>query len=138
MGERCVPRPIERDLIFLFDFITRMGQPLGEIAVVREEEEAFGLGVEAADVEKTRQMRRQQIEDGVARVRIAPGRNKSGRLMQHDVEPALAVDEFAGDFDVIALAWLGAEVGADLAIDRDAAGRDQFIAMPARPETGCG
>ena len=58
--------------------------------------------------------------------------------MQHDIEPALAVDEFAVDFDVIALARLRAEVRADSAVDRDAPGCDQFVAMPPRTETGCG
>ncbi len=70
-----------------------MSQPLREVAIVRQEEKPFGLGVEPADVEEPRQMRRKQIEDGVASVRIAPGRNKPGRLMQHEVEPALRVDQ---------------------------------------------
>jgi hypothetical protein len=48
------------------------------------------------------------------------------------------VNEFAVDFDVVALARLRAEVGADLAVDRDASGGDQFIAMPAGTQTGRG
>jgi hypothetical protein len=100
-----------------------MSKALREIAVVREQEEAFSLSIEPADVEKARQMWRQQIEDGVPRVRIAPGRNESGRFMQHDVEPALAADEFAVDFDVVAFPGLGAEIGADLAVEGDASGR---------------
>ena len=58
--------------------------------------------------------------------------------MQHNVEPTLAVDEFAVDFDVIALSGLRAEISADLAVDRNASSRDQFIAMPARTEPGRG
>ena len=81
-----------------------MSQALGEVAIVRQKEKAFGLRVEAADIEKSRQMRRQQIEDRVARVWVAPCGNKSGRLMEHDIEPALLpMDELAVDFDVIAL-----------------------------------
>jgi hypothetical protein len=41
------------------------------------------------------------------------------------------MDQFAVDFDVVAFAGLRAEVGADPAIDRDASGCDQFVAMPA-------
>src|SRR4051812_15725577 len=83
-------------------------------------------------------MRREQIENGVARVRIAPGRNKPGGLMEHEVEPALRMDKFTVDFYVVALAWLDAEIGADLAVDCNSAGRDQLIAMPPRTEAGRG
>jgi hypothetical protein len=137
-SERRVPRAIERDLVFLFDLESRMSQPLGEIAVIREEKQAFGLRVEAADVEKSRQMGREKIEDRIARIRIASRRNETGRLMQHDVEPPLAVNEFAVDFNVVAVPGLRAEISADLAVDRDATGRDQFIAMPARTKPGRG
>jgi len=136
--ERGVPRPVERDLVFLLDLVTRVGETLRQLAVVREEKKAFGLGVEPANVEEPRQMRRQQIKDGVPRMRIASGRNKSSRLVEHDVEPALTVDKFAVDFDMVAFARLGTEVGADLAVDRDAASGDQFVAMPPRTQTGRG
>ena len=115
-----------------------MGETLGKIAIIGEEKQPFGLGVEPADVEEARQMRREKIEDGVARVGIGSRRNETGRLMQHDVEPALAVDEFAVDFDVVALRWLRAEVGANAAIDGHAPGGDQLITMPARTEPGRG
>ena len=115
-----------------------MGEALCEIAVVRQNEKAFGLRVEPADIEKTRQMRRQQIEDRVARLRITPRGNETCRLMQHDVKPALTVDKFAVDLDVISFTWLRAEISADLAVERDATGGDQFIAMPARTQTGRG
>jgi hypothetical protein len=58
--------------------------------------------------------------------------------MQHDVEPALAVNQLAVDFDVVPLTGLRAEICADLAVDRDASGRDQFIAMAARTKPGRG
>src|SRR5947208_776376 len=103
-----------------------MSQTLGQITVVGEKKKAFGLSVEPADVEEARQMGREQIENGVARIWIASRRNKTSRLMQHDVEPALAVDEFAVHFDMVALTRLRAEIRADLAVDRNAAGRDQF------------
>ena len=136
--ERRIPRTVNRDFVFLLDFVTRVGEALREIAVVGEEKKAFGLGVEPANVEKPRQMRREQVEDGIARVRIASGGDESGRLMEHEVEPALGVDQFAIDLDVVAVAGVDAEIGADLAVDRNPAGRDQFIAMPPRTDSGCG
>src|SRR4051812_4092201 len=115
-----------------------MGEALCEIAIVGEDEQAFGLRVKTADIEKTRQMRWQQIEDRVADLRVASRGNETRRLMQHNVEPTLTVDEFPVDLDVIALSGLRAEVSADLAVDHDAAGGDQFIAVPARTQTGRG
>jgi len=111
---------------------------LRKIAVIRQKKKAFGLGVEPADVEEPGQMRRKKVEDRITRVRIASGGNKAGRLMEHQVEPALGVNEFAVDFDVITLSWLNAEIGADLAVDCNATGRDQFIAVPPRAKPGRG
>ena len=42
------------------------------------------------------------------------------------------------DLDVVARFDLGAEIGARLAVDRDASGRDQLVAMSARAEPGGG
>jgi hypothetical protein len=36
--QRRVPQVIERRFVFFFDFVTRMGEPLREIAVVGEED----------------------------------------------------------------------------------------------------
>ncbi len=80
-------------------------------------------------------MRRQELEDGVARVGVAPGRNEPGRLMQHDVEALLAVNEFAVDFDVVALAWLRTEIGANAAVNGNATGGDELVAVPARTQS---
>ncbi len=129
---------IENDLVLLFNLVTRMSESLGQVAVVSEQEETFRLGVESSDIKQARQMGRQKIENGVARIRIAPGRNETGRFMQHDVEPALTVDEFAPDLDMIAFRGLRAEVGANPAVDRHAARGNQFIAMAPRTQPGGG
>jgi len=42
------------------------------------------------------------------------------------------------DLDVVSLLNLCAEVGARLAVDRDATGRDQLITMAARTKPGSG
>ncbi len=69
-------------------------------------------------------MRRQQIENRIARVRVGASRNKSRRFVQHDVEPAFPSDHFAANLDVISLVRLRAEVGADATVDRHPTGRD--------------
>ena len=134
--ESWIPRTVESDLVFLLDFVTRMGESLREVAVIREEKKAFSLGVEPANVEKPRQMRREQIEDGVACVRIRSRGNEASRLVEKEMKPALAVHELAADFDMVALRRLGAEVRANPAVDRDAAFRNQLVALPPRTDAG--
>ena len=137
--ERSVPATIERHLVFFFDLVTRMSQALGEVAIVREEKKPFRLRVKPAYIEQARQVRREQVENGVAGVWIAARGNEASGLVQHQIEPALlCAEEFAVDFDVVAFRRLRAEVGANLPVDRDPPGRNQFIAMPARPEPGRG
>ena len=48
------------------------------------------------------------------------------------------MQQFAIHFYVVARGGLRAEVGADLAVNRDAARGDQFIAMTARPDASGG
>ncbi len=133
-SERCIPRPIESYLVLLLDLVARMSEALGEVTIVGEKEETLSLGVEPADVEQSREMRREEVEDGVTRVRVAPGGNEPSRLVQHDVEALLAVDQFAVDFDVVALRGLRAEIGANAAVNRDAASGNELVAMPARTQ----
>ena len=68
--ERWIPRAIERHFVFFFDFVARVSQTLREVAVVREDEKSFGLRVEAAYIEEARELRRQEIENRVARIGI--------------------------------------------------------------------
>src|SRR5207302_10645464 len=103
-----------------------MRESLREITVVCQQKQAFTLRVEPADVEKARKLRRQEIENRVARVWIAFRRNKSGRFVQCDRHWPLKVNHFAANLDVIAVARLCAEVCADAPIDGDAPICDQF------------
>lgn len=110
-----------------------MGQALREIAIVCQEEEAFGLRIEPADIEETGKAWRQEVKDRVAGVRIAAGRDETGGFVQHDIEPArIATQQFAIHLHVIALGRLRAKIGADAAIDGDAAAGDQLITLPSR------
>ena len=59
----------------------RMNEALGKVAVVGEKNESFALGIEPANVKQPREFRRKQIEDRVARMRIAAGGDEAGRLV---------------------------------------------------------
>jgi hypothetical protein len=132
--ERGIPRPIQYYLVFLVDFVTWMRKPLRDIAIIREQEQTFRLCVQAPDVEQTREFRRQQIKNGVVRVRIFPSADESGWFMQHDGERRGNVNKFAIHLDVVARVGLRTEVSAGFTVDRDPARRDQFVAVPARSD----
>ena len=134
--EAWLPRTIECDFVFFFNFVAGMRQVLGEIAVVGEDEKSFSLRVEPADIEEARELRRQEIENRVARIGIGARRNEAGRFMQDEVELALAVHELTSDFDMITFGRLRAEVGADATVDCNAPIGNQLVAMPLRTDVG--
>jgi hypothetical protein len=137
-GELRVPGPIEENFVFLIDFVARMGEAQRQFAIVRNDEQTFALSVEPADIEKVGELGREQIENGVTRMRIAPGRDKPGGLVQKNRAWGIEMDEAVIDFDVIAFAGLRAEIGADVAVYRHATGLDQLVAVTARTNAGGG
>lgn len=125
-----IPRLIERDFVLLFDFVTRMREPLGKVAIVGQDEQPLALRVEPSDVKETREFRRQQMEDRVAGVRIAAGGDESARLVKQEIEPRRRASHHpAGHFYMVALARLRAEIRANLPVNRDPARGNQFIAV---------
>jgi hypothetical protein len=115
-----------------------MGQPLSEITIVCQQQQAFALRVQASDIEKPRKVGRQQIENFVSGVRIAASRDKTYRLIQNNRQCGLNVDQFAVNFDVIAFIGLSAKIGADLTVNCDPAGGDQFVAFTSGSNPGGG
>src|SRR6185437_11145778 len=75
------------DVIFA-DTVTRMRQVQAEIAVIREENQAFALLVEASDGIKIAPFLRQKLADGVAVQFIPAGAEIAGGFVQRDVKLA--------------------------------------------------
>lgn len=133
-----VPGAIQCHFVFFLNLVTWMRQALCEISVVCEKKQTFCLCIQTPNVEQPREFCRQQIKNSIAHVRISPGRNESGGLVQHDGEWRRDVNKFAIHLDVVAPAGLRAEVSAGFTVDSDPARRDQFIAMPTRSDTRSG
>lgn len=115
-----------------------MGELLRQLAVIREKEQALSLRVEPADVEELGEFLRKQIENRVAGMSVFARGNKTSGFVQQDGEGRIEMEETAIHFHVVTRHWLPAKVGADFAVDRDAAGRDQFVAMAPRTDAGGG
>jgi hypothetical protein len=106
-------------------------EPLGQFAVIRQKQQTLSLRVQTSDREKVGKFSWYEIKDGVTRVQILSSRNEPGGFIQHDRKRRSGVNKLIVDFDVVARPWLRTEVCANFAIDSDATGSDQLIAVPA-------
>ena len=109
-----------------------MTELLRQFAVIRQKQQTLSLRVQTSDREEVGKFSWYEIKDGVTRVRILSSRNESGGFIQHDRQRRSGVNKLIIDFDVIARSWLRTEIRANFAVNCDAAGSDQLIAVPAR------
>ena len=80
-SERRIPLPVQRYFIFLVDLVARMSEALRQLAIICENEQTFTLRIEPANAEEPREFSRKQIENCVARMRVAFRGNKTGRFV---------------------------------------------------------
>jgi hypothetical protein len=104
---------------------------LRQFAVIRQKQQTLSLRVQTSDREEVGKFFWYEFNDGVTCVWILSSRNKSGGFIQHDRERRSGVNKLIIDFDVVARSWLRTEVCANFAVNCDAAGSDQLIAVPA-------
>ncbi len=80
----------------------RQFQHAGKAAVVGQQQQAFGVDVEAADRHDARQVVRQVVEYGIAAFRIGIGGHQAGRLVVEPQTGALdTTDRHAIDLDLV-------------------------------------
>ncbi len=117
--------------IKLGDTISRMRHAIGQLAVVGDEQQAFRLFVEPADRENPFAKLWEQVDDSRTPRRIMVRADHSARLVEREVDLALQLDLLAIEFNLLRIR-IGPEcdIGDDLAIDRDSAGRDVLFALP--------
>ena len=89
----------------LFDAIARGRDEIGEIAIIRQQQETFGIEVETADRMKPAKRRRQEFGYQRSALRIGDARQITLRLIQQHVDFfALredGIDQLAANLDVI-------------------------------------
>ena len=107
-----------------------------ERAVVREQERAGRVGVEAPDRNDAR-LSRNELDDGGTSLRIARGRHDAGRLVEQEVREALERDGRAVDRDLVARLDERVELPG-LSVDEDASGLDQVVGAASRRDAGAG
>jgi len=113
----------------LGDAEARMTEALGQLAVVRQQEQAGGVGVEASDGKDAFGHAAKKIDRELAAGRIGGGAEDVLGLMQHEVDFFFGMDGLAVDGDAIGLGIdQDREVSGDGSVDGDAALNDELLA----------
>ena len=115
-----------------------MGEAIGEIAVVGEEEQALGVGVETPHREHPR-LGRHQRDDGGTALGVAGRRHHAAGLVEEVVDEVVAGrHRHAVDFDPVDGRVDAAAEGRLFSVDRDPAPGDELLAGPPAAEAGPG
>jgi len=111
-----------------------MGEPVRELSVVREQQGAGSVGVEAADRDDA-DSEVDQVDHGAPALGIADGRDGSGGLVQEDVRVGLRLERAAVELDAVSGLDEGVQL-ARLAVHGHTAGLDQLVRPAARGDSG--
>lgn len=123
---------IEQRLVLLLDAESRMCHPESNVAVVRQEQQAGRVAIEAAD-RNDPLGDIDQVEDGATTPLVARRRDVAIGLVEQDVAPPLVLQRLPIDPDILALRVdLNAQLGDDLAVDGHPALTDQVFRLAAR------
>ena len=127
---------LHRDVVDLFDAVFRMGESLGEFSVVAENEEAFGIEIEAPDMHQMMEAWREKVVDGGAAIFIATGANQPGWLVENDGLNLEWLDFSAGGADGVTGLHAVSGIETRVSIDNDFTLLDQRIAGAAGANPG--
>jgi hypothetical protein len=126
-------------LVDFFDAVARVRETVGQLAIVGDDDEAFGRDVEPADGKHARPVRRQQVDDARPAGRVAGRRNNADGLVHREVRELGPRQGLAIDSDFLFLRVdARAKLRDHFAIDFDAAFAHQFFAFAPAGNAGLG
>lgn len=108
VDDEAVPHPLQglvrrayarEDLVLLREIVSGVHDAIGDVAVVRKEQEALCVAVEATDrVDTLRHVN--ELHHRAALAFVADGRNEAGRLVEHENARSLGPQDLAIDPDL--------------------------------------
>ncbi len=138
-------RLVEPHGVLALDAVARMEHALGPVAVVGEQQQALGIAIESAHRIEPRgfatKLRRNEVEDGFACVRVADRARHAGRLGHHQVDAFLA-RRCSPDVRPRRATSCAGSTGwptvGDHPVHRDATGRDHLLGLAPRGDARVG
>jgi hypothetical protein len=91
---------VQQRLVLLVDPVARMHDAVGDLAVVGQQQQAFGLPVQPADRDDPL-VDGNEVHNGVAAALVGGCRDVATRLVEQNVPPANDRDELPVDFDLL-------------------------------------
>jgi hypothetical protein len=127
-----------QDVVLLVEFVAGVHDPIGDVAVVGEEEEPFGVAIESTDrIDPFRNLN--DVHDGAPVSFVFRRRDVAPRLVQNQVARALRAQQFAIDPDLgVHGVDFRAQRGHDLAVDAHPTGSDQRFRGASRGDAARG
>ena len=122
--------------VCLLDPVARVGEPVREWAVVRQEQHPRRVAVEASHRHDA-DLAADEIDDRRPALRVARCRDRPARLVEQDVAQRLLADLPAVDPDDVTRLDERVQLPGR-AVDRDPAGLDQPVRAASRRDTGPG
>jgi aminopeptidase len=127
-------RPLDVGLVHLRNSVPRVREPVREVAVVRQQQGAGRVHVEASDRNDSR-LGRHEVDDRLPSVRIAGGCDNTCRLVEEDVREPLRCDALAVHLDDVPLSNDRVQL-ARLAVDAHSPFLDQLVRTAPRSDPG--
>ena len=111
--------------------VTRVSHAIRQLAIVRDQQQAFGFFVEPTDRKDSLFELREQVDDSRLARRIEICAEDAARLVEHEIHFAMHLVLLAVEFNLLRVR-IGSkrDVGDDLAIHGDSARGDELFALP--------
>lgn len=118
------------DVVNLFDAVSRVRKAVGQLAIIREKNEAFGREVEPTDAKHARYIRRHEVDYARSAGRIASCRYDTRRLIDGEVGHSWPRQHFTIDTNLLCQRIdAGAELCHYFVIDFNAPFSNKFFAL---------
>ena len=111
-----------------------MRETVCEVTVVRQEERAGRVRIEASHRNDARRMR-DDVDHGATALRVSCSRDDAGGLVEQDVRNALLGEQPAVEANVVVRADESVQLPW-LSVDGDPPGLDQVVGLPPRGDSG--
>ncbi len=122
---------VEECFVLLVDPVAWMHDAVGDLAIVRQQQQSLGLAIETAYRNDTL-VDGHEVHDGVSAALVRHRRDVTTRLVEQNVASAHSRDQLAVDFDLLRTGiYFATEFSDDFAVDSDASFENQFLGAPS-------